>query len=143
MTYDNTDERGEDAVARQRGGSERPQHVDTCRVYNCYGCEEIVDEPGHLDECNFGYLIADDDGDPIYDTLCICDRLRACEARVRDEMPASGADATWYLLGQRKGRTEALDAARDAVAAVHVWNEGQVAIRVEALAAIDALRGTE
>lgn len=29
MTYDNTDERGEDAVARQRGGSERPPARDT------------------------------------------------------------------------------------------------------------------
>ena len=46
-----------------------------------------------------------------FDAMCICDRLRACEQRVRDELPPNGADATWYLLGQRKG----VQAARDAV----------------------------
>jgi hypothetical protein len=30
--------------------------------------------------------------------------------------PENGADATWYLLGQRKGRADALAEAREAVA---------------------------
>ena len=82
---------------------------------------------------------------------CICDRLRACEARVvafySAEIETQGAQweascRQFYRSGSNDGRALALDAARDAVAAVHVWNEGQVAIRVEALAAIDALRAT-
>lgn len=37
--------------------------------------------------------------------------VAAAEQRVRDELPPNGADALWYLLGQRKG----VQAARDAV----------------------------
>ena len=49
---------------------------------------------------------------------CICDRLRACERRV-------------------------LDAAREAVAAVSVRKDSSYDMRVQSLAAIDALRGEE
>lgn len=76
--------------------------------------------------------------------LCICDRLRAAEQRVRDELPPNGADALWYLLGQRKG----VQAARDAVEAVAVqsrWGTTSHGLigKGEALAAIDALGGEQ
>ena len=68
--------------------------------------------------------------------LCICDRLRAAEQRVRDELPPNGADALWYLLGQRKG----VQAARDAVAAVVQGNQMFYTTAIsDALAAIDGL----
>lgn len=84
---------------------------------------------GHLPEC------LQTDGD----CPCICDRLRAAEQRVRDELPPNGADALWYLLGQRKG----VQAARDAVEAMRFnplsRDQGPNATKRQALAAIDAL----
>ena len=126
--YDNTDERGEDAVAQQRGGSERPQHVDTCRVYNCYGCEEIVDEPGHLPECPAPQ--------PEWNNFCICDRLRSCEARVQED------EDRMVPIIRRNEYQRGLDAAREAVALMpwssDTWQAHDE--RTNALAAIDALR---
>lgn len=51
---------------------------------------------------------------------CICDRLRACEKRVRMEdddyaYVAAQAEAE----GRRRGWANAMDAAREAVAAIH------------------------
>ena len=67
--------------------------------------------------------------------------VAAAEQRVRDELPPNGADALWYLLGQRKG----VKAARDAVAAQSRVSHGgphtYLCISAPAtLAAIDALR---
>ena len=62
--------------------------------------------------------------------------VAAAEQRVRDELPPNGADALWYLLGQRKG----VQAARAAVAAMEIAVVGNSAATVEqALAAIDAI----
>lgn len=86
----------------------------------------------HLPECP--------DQHSSHDGTCICDRLRACEARVREESGFGCCDALW-----NKGYAAALEAARDAVAALIVqprWgtvNHGLV-IKDDALAAIDALR---
>ena len=110
-----------------------------------------MSEPGHLPECPFSYPRQGEHGGWYTDGPCACGMLRACEARVREEYSAEieAQGAQWeascrqyYRSGSDDGKSLALDAARDAVAAVHVWNEGQVAIRVEALAAIDALRAT-
>ncbi len=131
---DNTDERGEDAMARQRGGSERPQHVDTCRVYNCYGCEEIVDEPGHLPEClpvlreMTGEWVDEDTGEA---ECCICSALRACEARV--------------FVERTDHWNAALDAARNAVEHFHRgscrWYYAERRCTCGLNESIDALRG--
>lgn len=76
---------------------------------------------GHLPEC------LQTDGD----CPCICDRLRACEARV--------------FVDRTDHWNAALDAARGAVAAVemggeHFWSVGFRDGITTALAAIDALR---
>ncbi len=67
---------------------------------------------------------------------CICDRLRACEARVRDEY-------RWLINNSATVVDETLDAARDAVAAIPWFDRFALGrrFRDEALAAIDALRG--
>jgi hypothetical protein len=114
---DDTDERGEEYVARQRGGD-------------------------HLPECIVKFTATMHGGQPDPQTLdiggpCICWRLRACEARVRDEY-------RWLINKSAKAVDETLDAARDAVAALTdpvpdvertMWTTAEV------LAAIDALRG--
>jgi hypothetical protein len=115
---DDTDERGEEYVARQRGGD-------------------------HLPEC----LIPDPGDWVVY--MCICDRLRACEARVERVTREDDNRALW----DNRQWNAALDSARDAVAALskpdfHWANatDGQCGIEVgyeHALAAIDALRGAE
>lgn len=100
----------------------------------------------HLPECP--------DQHSSHDGTCICDRLRACEQRVRLEdddyaYVAAQAEAD----GRRRGWNEALDAAREAVAkeaergplysvrnsddALRGWH----AMSRHALATIDALRG--
>lgn len=65
---------------------------------------------------------------------CICDRLRACEQRVfQEQIEGRQHDMVMaYLRG--------LDAAREAVAAVGVRKDTSHDMRVQALAAIDALR---
>ncbi len=76
---------------------------------------------------------------------CFCDRLRACEQRVRLENDdyayvAAQAEAD----GRRRGWNEALDAAREAVAGVLHWSEGELGLICNwnsACDAIDALRG--
>ena len=67
--------------------------------------------------------------------------VAAAEQRVRDELPPNGADALWYLLGQRKG----VQAARDAVANVPVllvdvrFNPDDASRYVGAVNVMDAL----
>ena len=103
---DDTDERGEEYVARQRGGD-------------------------HLDECYFN------EGGPM---LCICDRLRACEARV-----AAKWDSAWTRMENHfiEGYAAALTAALEAVVAVDVEDSCGFCAEQQAadIAAIDALRG--
>ena len=90
----------------------------------------------HLPEC---YL----SGSP---SMCPrCDALRACERRVREaEFPCDNhvgpiaLSCSHYWQGERDG----LQAARDAVAAVGVRKDTSHDMRVQALAAIDALRAT-
>ena len=81
----------------------------------------------HLREC-FYYM--DDFGDG---ERCICDRLRACEQRVRDEHSEVDAYRGWV-----KGYVAGVSAAYEAV-----LNAGLCAphrCQSDALAAIDALR---
>jgi hypothetical protein len=84
------------------------------------------------------------------DDGCICDRLRACEARVRD-----GWEPWCNEVSYDAGHAAALDAARDAVAAMEpLLSETPLhggydccgcstldQLHADALAAIDALRG--
>ena len=79
----------------------------------------------HLPECV---------GDPRYPSSCICPALRACEARVLDTIRRD----SWY----EDGWNAALDAARDAVAALLGKTVPPSDGVTEALAAIDALRAT-
>ena len=79
---------------------------------------------------------------------CICDRLRACEQRVEREwiehcnrVEQRVRDESWDH-GMEVGTHSALDAAREAVAAVGVRKDTSHDMRVQALAAIDALRTT-
>ena len=89
--------------------------------------------------------------DNYYGGACICPSLRACEQRVRDE--ALKAEYLRYEeaairdqdAAYRKGYAAALDAAREAVAALSVIDDlnldvPEVIRRVHALAAIDTLR---
>ena len=74
---------------------------------------------------------------------CICDRLRACEQRVRS---AELAEAKALLASRDEAWFAAVEAARDAVAAIPHWDEdsGESLFRAcdkdDALAAIDALK---
>lgn len=92
---------------------------------------------GHLPEC----LTTTYDAE----VWCICDRLRACEERLREGWCISSCGNTHYTIGYEEG----LDAARDAVAAQHLRTEDGQILRQggdwehavdRALAAIDALR---
>jgi hypothetical protein len=90
----------------------------------------------HLPECEPDLQLPD--GSFI---ACICDRLRACEARVRGDWEMSNGPAFEFSRGYVKG----LDAARDAVAAVDPDAPGGnmdygINVQRRALAAIDALR---
>lgn len=75
---------------------------------------------------------------------CICRYLQACERRVRQET----FDADWSEMGQlaavrlfrRQAFLAGLNAAREAVAVVGVRKDTSYDMRVQALAAIDALR---
>ena len=79
----------------------------------------------HLPEC---YL----SGSP---NLCpMCEALRACEQRVNDEWVRDYGGHRAFALG--------VQAAREAVAAVGVRKDTSHDMRVQALAAIDALRGS-
>lgn len=104
---DDTDERGEEYVARQRGGD-------------------------HLPECPVSK--------PAHSTarwLCICAALRACEARVERVTRKDDNRALW----DNRQWNAALDAARDAVAALPHYSTQITVSRASALAAIDALKG--
>ena len=96
----------------------------------------------HLPEC------PSSSSDPLA-ADCQCHRLRACEQRVREEesrnvigsvsLAAIGeANMQQYQLGY----SEALDAAREAIAALDMGRDVRfsVDVRADALAAIDALR---
>lgn len=76
-------------------------------------------------------------------TACICDRLRACEARVEQRIDAMLAKANDY--GERTGYAAGLSAARDAVEAMRDENrqgtDPEWGVLNAALASIDALRG--
>ena len=74
--------------------------------------------------------------------ICICDRLRACEQRVRDERNIAWSkewDKAWDD-GMEVGTVSALDAAREALADWYVQNRDEMTWP-DALAVIDALRG--
>ena len=81
---------------------------------------------------------------PPWERVCICDRLRACEQRVRqdEQQKIRSAHLTGIQVSEVNkayvsGYKRALDAAREAVAALHIdYPSGVTA----ALAAIDALR---
>lgn len=62
-----------------------------------------------------------------------CEMLRACEQRVNDEWVRDYGGHRAFALG--------VQAAREAVAAVGVRKDTSNDMRVQALAAIDALRG--
>lgn len=90
---------------------------------------------GHLPEC----VCADDDCTVFLCAQCICGRLRACEQRVRMEdddyaYVAAQAEAD----GRWRGWTEALDAAREAVARLQHKPGASIANAVSAIAAINA-----
>ena len=84
---------------------------------------------GHLPECFWP--------DVPERAVCICDRLRACEQRVfQEQIEGRQHDMVMaYLRG--------IDVARDAVATVSVRKDTSHDMRVQALAAIDALQGEQ
>ena len=84
----------------------------------------------HLPEC----MHSESDLKPGFLVMCICDRLRACEQRVNDEWVRDYGGHRAFALG--------VQAAREAVAAVGVRKDTSHDMRVQALAAIDALRGS-
>ncbi len=96
----------------------------------------------HLPEC-----WAKHDSDP--PAWCICDELRACEARVREDERSNNFTPDDFSEAMTDSYRRGLDAAREAAAAVEggysVPPEMPVgafvkAMRREYLAAIDALR---
>lgn len=66
---------------------------------------------------------------------CICEELRACEQRVLDD------DVLAAAYHGQAGYAAGVQAAREAVAAVSVRKDTSHDMRVQALAAIDTLRG--
>ncbi len=89
----------------------------------------------HLPECPqiFGkpdWYCCEDCDPGVWDD-CICDRLRACEQRVNDDWVRDYGGHRAFALG--------VQAAREAVAAVGVRKDTSHDMRVQALAAIDAL----
>lgn len=89
---------------------------------------------GHLPDC----FLSEPWNATTNPQVCICHRLRACEQRVlEDEFSYKGDIDTAY--GQ--GWDAALNAAREAVTGVGVRKDTSHDMRVQALAAIDALRG--
>lgn len=75
--------------------------------------------------------------------LCICDWLRACEERVRESAATLWERTDEQMAdARRQGYAAALDAAREAVASVGVRKDTSYDMRVQALADIDALRGS-
>ena len=107
----------------------------------------------HLPECPAGYVadLCTTDIDPVLQEptcnhcvgqgcICICNRLRACEQRVRMEdddyaYVAAQAEAD----GRRRGWVEALDAAREALLSAWFTANRDEMTWPDALAAIDAL----
>lgn len=85
----------------------------------------------HLPECHTS-MIPDFENER---WICICNHLRACEQLVfQEQIECRQHDMVMaYLRG--------LDAAREAVTAVGVRKDTSHDMRVQALAAIDALRG--
>ena len=105
----------------------------------------------HLPECPqiFGkpdWYCCEDCDPGVWDD-CICDRLRACERRVLEEeqshLPAvlfGNGDEKAVLQIRHMAYAAGVQAARDAVAGVAVRKDTSHDMRVQALAAIDALR---
>ena len=86
----------------------------------------------HLPEC-----WAKHESDP--PAWCICDELRACEARVEESMDRAWSQTVQLAVAHT--RTATLDAAREAVAALLAYDSpyGPLIRTMAALAAIDAL----
>lgn len=91
----------------------------------------------HLPDCD-DYAFSGAGFHPNCERICICRQVRRIEQRVRME-----DDDYAYVAAQAEadGRRRALAAARDAVAGVAVRKDTSHDMRVQALAAIDALRG--
>lgn len=94
----------------------------------------------HLPECPANWGVgAMPDGPCIF-----CEMLRACEERVLEDLPAvlfGHGDEKTVLQIRDTGYAAGVQAAREAVAAVSVRKDTSHDMRVQALAAIDALRG--
>ena len=99
---------------------------------------------GHMPECIYEPQHFDPEQNIVWGGKpCICDELRACEQRIR-----LADDDYAYVAGQaeadgrRRGWNEALDAAREAVAALDIGRDVRfsVDVQADALAAIDALK---
>ena len=116
-----------------------PECIHPQRDYPCSWCQEI--------DC---------------ECPCVCDRLRACEQRVRDEILTAAYESAPAQVRQDEvarlyniGFADALDAAREAVAALEPLLDVEKGMGgydccgcatvgylwTDALAAIDALRG--
>lgn len=102
----------------------------------------------HLPDCIYTPERFDPEQNIVWDGKpCICERLRACEQRVRDEERAGAPVAMIELAGYSRGYAAGVQAAREAVAAIPHWDEdsGESLFRAcdkdNVLAAIDALRG--
>ena len=107
------------------------------------------DVDDHLPECPALGLLEDDmtgayfyvdDEEGIFYVTCVCSRLRACEQRVRDEERALVAVEQTTLAELNAEYRKGLDAAHEAVAAVGIRKDTSYDMRVQALAAIDALK---
>ena len=108
----------------------------------------------HLPECPCNEARYQRMEAPMYGLLCICDRLRACEQRVREEERALIAVEQTTLAELNAEYRKGLDAAREALELLPVSlvdtrfdpddeRRYMQAVRLTtALAAIDALRGS-
>lgn len=105
-----------------------------------YGC--VITEQQHLPECPMLEPFSADETQHCfcsrpdtcihYEMECICDRLRACEERMREKHRHRCSGCDWcYSDGAR----EALDAAREAVSALPEYR-----MRDACIAAIEQLR---
>ena len=91
----------------------------------------------HLPECWVKY-----ESDP--SAWCICDELRACEKRVREDEQSHNFSPDIHWDGMAEAYQRGLDVAREAIADINgKWVFGPRIYKHKALAAIDALRARQ
>ena len=95
----------------------------------------------HLAECCFAPHVCDVNLCQRFHAFCICNQLRVCEERAREDERSNNFTPDDHSNGMTEAYQRGLNAAREAVADLEFWRTNPATIsRPRALAAIDALR---